>query len=47
MTGQLPNAIRKTGRRVLGASSGRSKVDNETWWWWNKNIQDHTHREKH
>ncbi|KAK3516864.1 hypothetical protein QTP70_027080 [Hemibagrus guttatus] len=31
--------IRKTGRKVLGVSSGRRKEDKETWWW-NEEVQD-------
>ena len=32
------NAIRETGRRVLGVSSGK-KVGKETWWW-NEEVQE-------
>ncbi|KAK3506276.1 hypothetical protein QTP70_017710, partial [Hemibagrus guttatus] len=31
--------IRETGRKVLGVSSGKRKVDKETWWW-NEEVQD-------
>ncbi|XP_053346567.1 craniofacial development protein 2-like [Clarias gariepinus] len=33
------NVIRETGRRVLGVSSGKGKVDKETWWW-NEEVQE-------
>ncbi|KAK3518664.1 hypothetical protein QTP70_007151 [Hemibagrus guttatus] len=31
--------IRETRRKVLGVSSGKRKVDKETWWW-NEEVQD-------
>ncbi|KAK3523724.1 hypothetical protein QTP70_009262 [Hemibagrus guttatus] len=37
--------IRKTGRKVLGVSSGRRKEDKETWWW-NKEVQDSVQRKR-
>ncbi|KAK3568941.1 hypothetical protein QTP86_020629 [Hemibagrus guttatus] len=37
--------IRETGRKVLGVSSGRRKVDKETWWW-NKEVQDSIQRKR-
>lgn len=38
------SAIRETGRRVLGVSSGK-KVDKETWWW-NAEVQEHIHEKR-
>ncbi|KAK3574804.1 hypothetical protein QTP86_018397, partial [Hemibagrus guttatus] len=37
--------IRKTGRKVLGVSSGRRKEDKETWWW-NEEVQDSIQRKR-
>ncbi|KAK3568961.1 hypothetical protein QTP86_021366, partial [Hemibagrus guttatus] len=37
--------IRETGRKVLGASSGRRKEDKETWWW-NEEVQDSIQRNR-
>ncbi|KAK3556710.1 hypothetical protein QTP70_015094, partial [Hemibagrus guttatus] len=37
--------IRETGRKVLGVSSGRRKVDKETWWW-NEEVQDSIQRKR-
>ncbi|KAK3511279.1 hypothetical protein QTP70_034774, partial [Hemibagrus guttatus] len=37
--------IRETGRKVLGASSGRTKEDKETWWW-NEEVQDSIQRKR-
>ncbi|KAK3521029.1 hypothetical protein QTP86_001514 [Hemibagrus guttatus] len=37
--------IRETGRKVLGASSGRRKEDKETWWW-NEEVQDSIQRKR-
>ncbi|KAK3521331.1 hypothetical protein QTP70_003177 [Hemibagrus guttatus] len=37
--------IRKTGRKVLGVSSGRRKEDKETWWW-NEEVQGSIQRKR-
>ncbi|KAK3573842.1 hypothetical protein QTP86_032881 [Hemibagrus guttatus] len=37
--------IRETGRKVLGVSSRRRKVDKETWWW-NEEVQDSIQRKR-
>ncbi|KAK3551155.1 hypothetical protein QTP70_013898 [Hemibagrus guttatus] len=37
--------IRKTGRKVLGVSSGRRKEDKETWWW-KEEVQDSIQRKR-
>ncbi|KAK3542544.1 hypothetical protein QTP86_028677 [Hemibagrus guttatus] len=39
------DVLRKTGRKVLGVSSGRRKEDKETWWW-NEDIQDSIQRKR-
>ncbi|RXN38888.1 Retrovirus-related Pol poly LINE-1 [Labeo rohita] len=39
------SVIRETGRRVLGVSSGKGKVDKETWWW-NKEVQQCIQRKR-
>ncbi|KAK3528508.1 hypothetical protein QTP70_000902 [Hemibagrus guttatus] len=37
--------IRETGRKVLGVSSGKRRVDKETWWW-NEEVQDSIQRKR-
>ncbi|KAK3516863.1 hypothetical protein QTP70_027081 [Hemibagrus guttatus] len=39
------DVLRKTGRKVLGVSSGRRKEDKETWWW-NEEVQDSIQRKR-
>ena len=39
------SVIRETGRRVLGVSSGKRKVDKENWWW-NEEVQECIQRKR-
>ena len=35
----VADVVRKTGRKVLGVSSGQKKEDRDTWWW-NEEVQN-------